>query len=374
MTLRLKRVLEFAGLWTGIALFFVAQRAVQLTLRGADFGWYNVVGREFLYWTPFLFLTPMLLFMARQFRLEPDHRWRNIGVHLLAALAFSIVQVTLYEGLQYAAIGIVAANPAEQQARLITGMKVGFPVLTLTAFYKYWVFVGIYYAVDYYKRYREQEVAASQLQAQLAKSQLQALKMQLHPHFLFNTLHSVSMLNLTDVDAANRVLVKLSDLLRITLSNTGAQEVTLKTEIDFLQLYLEIEGLRFQDRMRFQFDVSGDVLDALVPSLLLQPLVENAVRHGIGAVSTAGQITVRGRASGSSLILEVSDDGPGLPPEFDLDRDAGVGLANVSERLQHPGLDGRLEFPQTASGTTVRVIVPLRFAEGEPDERASDQQ
>jgi signal transduction histidine kinase len=353
----------WSAIWGLIAAFFSAQNVVRMVVTGRPIDWLQAVGFEYLYWTPFVLLTPFFLYMVRRFRLEPGRLRQHLPIHAAAAVAFSFAQALGFFALEYAA-ALLLAFPPERVAEMVANMRIAFWLVELTALWKYWVIVGVYYAFDYYRRYREREVRTSQLEAQLATSQLQALKMQLQPHFLFNALHSVSMLNLTDADAANRVLVKLSELLRFTLDNTGGQEVPLETEIDFLDRYLEIESIRFQDRLNVQFLLEDDVQDALVPNLVLQPLVENAIRHGISKSSTAGNIEVRARSRDGRLLLEVVDDGPGLPVGWDVDSDAGLGLRNTRARLEHLyGSNHTLDFAEgPGGGLMVRLAIPLRRA------------
>src|SRR5262249_32977164 len=154
---------------------------------------------------------------------------------------------------------------------------------------------------------------ASQLEARLAQAQLQALKSQLHPHFFFNTLHAISSLMRKDIEAADRMLTRLSDLLRLTLENVGAQETTLRQELDFLEGYLEIEQTRCRDRLQVKIEIEPETLDARVPNLILQPLVENAVRHGVAPRAAPGRIEISARRVGGKLEMQVRDNGAGLP-------------------------------------------------------------
>lgn len=332
---------------------------------GRPVDWLQAIGFEFLYWAPFALMTPFLLYMVRRFRPEPRRTTRSLLAHGAAALTFAFAQTLSFFVLEYAA-ALALDFPTERVDAMVANMRIGFWLLVLTALWKYWVIIGVWYAFDYYRRYREREARATQLEAQLATSQLQALKMQLQPHFLFNTLHSVSMLNLTDADAANRILVKLSDLLRMTLDNTGSQEVPLEEEIDFLDRYLEIESIRFQDRLDARFLLGDDVQDALVPNLALQPLVENAIRHGIAKSSSAGTIEVRAQSRDDRLVLEVVDDGPGLPHGWDAERDSGLGLRNTRARLERLyGPNHELHFADAPGGGTIaRMTIPLRRAGG----------
>jgi LytS/YehU family sensor histidine kinase len=186
------------------------------------------------------------------------------------------------------------------------------------------------------------------------------LKTQLQPHFLFNTLHSISSLNYDDPKAANRMLARLSSLLRLTLEKDSAQEVSLKEELEFLQHYLEIEQIRLGDRLTIKMDIAPETLDARVPNLLLQPIVENAIRHGIAPYSTPGQISIAARRDTHSLCLEVSDNGPGLAGKS---VGSGVGLPNTRERLyQLYAKDARLELANRENGgLVVRVLLPFHL-------------
>jgi LytS/YehU family sensor histidine kinase len=199
----------------------------------------------------------------------------------------------------------------------------------------------------------------------LAQAELQNLKMQLHPHFLFNTLHAISVLMQEDVTAANRMLVRLSELLRLTLENAGTQETALRQELEFLRLYLEIEQTRFQDRLAVKIEVDPAALDARVPSLILQPLVENALRHGIARNPGAGVIEIRAHRESELLRLEVRDNGPGLRAEVE----EGVGLSNTRARLaQLYGGAARFEINNAADGGALATaLLPFRLASATND-------
>lgn len=203
--------------------------------------------------------------------------------------------------------------------------------------------IGIYllialtsYAFSYYRRYREGQVKTLMLEAQLSQAQLHALKMQLHPHFLFNTLHSISALLNKDTESARRMITRLGDFLRLTLDNSGSQEITLRQEMEFLSCYLEIERIRFQDRLVTHLEVAHQTLDAKVPNLILQPIVENAIRHGIAPRSTPGLIEIGAEKRNGTLRIQVRDNGPGLPGLRTSENlfQKGLGLANTETRLE----------------------------------------
>jgi sensor histidine kinase YesM len=225
----------------------------------------------------------------------------------------------------------------------------------------YWAIVGLSHSLRYHYEAQDRALRASQLETRLIEAQLQSLQRQLQPHFLFNTLNTISALMHRDVDAADNMIARLSDLLRLSLQTVGIQEVSLKQELDFLGKYLEIEQTRFRDRLTVVFDIEPDTLDALVPNLILQPLVENAIKHGIGPRPAPGRIQIHARRAGRFLELEVRDNGVGLSEARLSDFNRGVGLANTRSRLQHLyGSNHRFEFRQPADGgLLVGLAIPL---------------
>jgi LytS/YehU family sensor histidine kinase len=222
------------------------------------------------------------------------------------------------------------------------------------------------YAFSYYRRFREGQVKTLQLEAQLSQAQLQALKMQLHPHFLFNTLHSISALLNKDPESARKMITRLGDFLRLTLENSGSQEVTLQKEMEFLSCYLEIERIRFQDRLRTRIDVAQQALDAKVPNLLLQPIVENAIRHGIAPRSTPGLIEIEAKQRNGTLRIQVRDNGPGLPAHRTSENllKRGLGLANTETRLERLyGSDHLFDLSNNPEGgLVVTMEIPFNTA------------
>jgi len=226
----------------------------------------------------------------------------------------------------------------------------------------YWAIIAASHAFDYYRESQERALTTAQLQARLAEARLQALQRQLHPHFLFNTLHAISALMHRDIDAADNMLARLSDLLRLTLERVTAQTVTLKDELDFINKYLDIERTRFGDRLQVSFVVEPDTLGASVPNFLLQPLVENALKHGIGPKIGGGRVEVRAHHNGEWLQLVVQDDGRGVPQDKIDAFNTGVGLSNTLSRLEHlyPG-NHTFEF-QTPPGGGLAVTIVIPFA------------
>jgi two-component system, LytTR family, sensor kinase len=225
----------------------------------------------------------------------------------------------------------------------------------------YGAIVGLSHAVLYYRESRDRALAAANLETRLVEAQLKALQHQLHPHFLFNTLHAISTLMHRDVEAADRTLMRLSDLLRITLENTGQQEITLKVELEFLSKYLQIEQTRFADRLVARFDVHAETLDAFVPNFILQPLVENAIKHGFARKAGPGHIDISARRDGDKLLMEVRDDGMGLSEDALTALQKGIGVSTTRARLQHLfGADYRFEFHRQPAGLAVVIAIPWR--------------
>jgi two-component system, LytTR family, sensor kinase len=270
---------------------------------------------------------PLILLLAHRFRIERRIWVRNLAIHIAAAFLISIVEKLLWDVLALPPDSYLhktftyAKLLKSASGSLDTGLIVYFLILLLD------------YAIDYHQRYQTGLIEAAQLQTQLVQAQLQALKMQLHPHFLFNTLHTISALVQEDPEGAERMIARLSDLLRLSLESTGLQEVPLRQELEFLHLYLEIERTRFEDRLAVRFEIEDEVMDARVPSLVLQPIVENAIRHGLLNRTSDGQISIHAARQGNNLSLMVKDNGCGLPPDA-MYRRSGLGLATTRGRLE----------------------------------------
>jgi two-component system, LytTR family, sensor kinase len=298
--------------------------------------------------------TPFVLWLARRFCIDRNNWLRRVPLHFLLALTLSIPMITLDYVVHMLYMGL------GNSLTMLRGFQFVFYNLDRCLLI-YWVIVLISHAFNYYHSYREGELKASQLRTQLAQSQLEALKMQLHPHFLFNTLHSISALLNQDVEAARRMISRLGDFLRLTLENVGTQEVTLKRELEFLNGYLEIERIRFQDRLTTMVKVDPELLDHTVPNLILQPIVENALRHAI-ANSNGGRIEIVVEPNNGMLRIRVKDNGPGLrivPTVADQSKH-GIGLANTKARLhQLYGSAHRLELENDpAGGLVVTMELP----------------
>jgi sensor histidine kinase YesM len=350
----LLRGLGLAALWTLVGLAFASQIYLQSTLLGHTISWGEAIRDSLEEWYVYGVLAIPVVWLARRVPPEGGSRWVTAAVHLGAALLFSLAYVLLG-----ALVGEVDSRLSGESASY---GEVFHPLLVRTFPYTlliYGVIVAISHALDYYRKYHERTVQTLELEKHLTEARLQALLHQLKPHFLFNTLNGIASLMHTDVEAADRMLVRLSELLRITMSHTGAPRTTLREEVAFLERYLDIEKIRFRSRLEFAIDIDDEAIDAQIPSLILQPMVENAVRHGIEPHARVGRIDLRGVREDGQLVLTVCDNGAGLPAGGP--KREGIGLANTRARLaelygneQHFELVNRPE-----GGLCVRMAIPF---------------
>ncbi len=315
-----------------------------------------------LFWVP---ATPLIVQIARAFPLDEKKWSRNLPVHIAGTVTFMLADIVVAGacerifGASYAEMG---QWPWQKQIWKLFSYYAELNVVC------YWGIVAFGSAVDYHRRYRDREIAAARLETQLVQAQLEALKMQLHPHFLFNTLHAIAVLvRKGDQQGSIRMLAGVSDLLRIALENVGRQEVPLKDELDFLDRYLDVERTRFQDRLRIHREIATETLDARIPNLVLQPVVENAIRHGIEPRVEPGSVSIVSRREGDRLVVVVQDDGVGLAKAAGKGG-RGMGLANVRARLEqlHPNAH-RLAVEDAPGGGT-RVTLEVPFQPWRPDE------
>jgi len=350
--------LIFLG-WTVIGLFFASRNYLLYAYNKQPFSTRFTIMVSLGDWYPWALFTPLILTLARRYSLERGHLLRHLAIHIPASLLFSVAHLILF----CAAMRFIVTPPPGGMPPFGRMVQSYLPNNLHSGLMTYWVIVCIGYAINYFRQYKEGELRAADMRGKLVQAQLQALKMQLQPHFLFNTLHAISALMHRDVEAADRMLARLSDLLRLTLENVGVQEVTLKQELEFLEGYLEIERTRFQDRLSVKMNIDGDVLDAAIPNLILQPLVENAVRHGIAPRAAAGHIDISASRQNGMLRIQISDDGPGLPKNGSSPAKKGVGLSNTRERLvQLYGENQRLDLIAGEKfGLVVHLEVPFRI-------------
>jgi sensor histidine kinase YesM len=318
------------AIWTVIGLVFSAQWYFAAFRSEMPVEWSRALYVQMSWGYLWGLATPIILWLVRRFPIDKQNWARNAVTHLLTSVGLAFLVGIVGHIIIYLNYGRALGRPYQFANSLrfaVNNFTEGLGVYLLVAF--------LSYAYSYYQRYREGELRSSQLEAQLSQAQLQALKMQLHPHFLFNTLHSISALLHKDTEAARKMISRLGDFLRLTLENSGTQEVTLEQEMEFLRCYLEIERIRFQDRLTTRVQVDPDALKTHVPNLILQPIVENAIRHGIAPRSAPGEIEIHAKQENGFLRIQVRDNGPGLPKNRNADSlfKKGLGLSNTLSRL-----------------------------------------
>ena len=338
------------GVATIIAALYTVEQYLYSRVVGEPVALTRLVPAQLIFTYAWALLTPLVMYSAKRFPVWGYGRARNWAIQFGAMVAFVVVHVVLF------CIATVAIDPQLRFADLpgtIARALLAWSVFDAIVFC---ALLTVHHAAVYYRVSKDRTIRASQLEASLAQTQLQMLRMQLQPHFLFNTLHSISALMHKDVRRADSMIAALSDLLRMSLQNIGAQEVPLQSELDFLQRYVEIMQLRFGDRLKVTMDVDPEVRDARVPNLFLQPLVENSFRHGFGDLGQ-GAIVISVRREGDMLHCEVVDDGRGLRPGHK----EGVGFANARQRLAHLYGDRHTFSVRGAPGEGVRVTIAIPF-------------
>jgi signal transduction histidine kinase len=348
--LKLRFVLWYGLFWTALGVFF----ASQLALFGLP--WTTALAFSLPRWYSWAVLAPAVVWTDRRLLAHRPLAWR-VTLHVPLGVAWTLLAIAL---------------------RLVTRPLRGSPPVEnvwpffLERFYWdlliYAVIAGVAIARDYVAQVRLRErqahdlaLQAAELERRLMEARLQALRAQLHPHFLFNALNTISAFTEANPQGARRLMSQLGDLLRASLTHGSQPLVTLGQELTFLDDYLAIESARFEDRLTVDVDVEEDLLDVMVPGFVLQPIVENAIRHGIGPRLAGGHVHVTAVRTGSEVTLQVRDNGVGLPPGWPRQREAGVGLKNVAARLEHVyGRPGLLHIdPAQGGGVDVRIDIPL---------------
>lgn len=338
---------------TIVGLYFATQAYLNPEFEGMV-PWDRAIAVNLTYYWLWGLAVPLVIAVARRVRFDEGRWLAPLLLHLLASIVIGSLIVVLAETFLKFVIGI-RPYPFLKTLRFALGANFHSNIPT------YWMIALAFFAFQFYARSRDRELRASQLEARLADARLDALKMQLRPHFLFNTLNSISSLMYVDVEAADAMITRLGDFLRLTIERDQQQLIPLRQELEFVQRYLEIEQIRFEDRLRISYEVEPRLLDALVPSLVLQPLVENAIHHAIAPREEGGRIAIRANESHGRLTLIVHDDGPGLGG----DSPERIGLGTTRARLEELYRDRHeLRFSdRVEGGLEVAVIIPLQFAE-----------
>jgi two-component system, LytTR family, sensor kinase len=375
----LRPALIVVAAWTAVGLLSASQYYLAARSLGRPGNWGLQLLRELPPWQVWSLLTPFAFALARRFPLVPGRLARGLPVHVAAGVACAMIYLAAY------ALWMYYVMPSYDMAMPDLFMAT-FRARFNVALILYAGLIGVHHAIWSFGQLREREIETARIQADsararadaadaragLARARLQVLRSQLHPHFLFNTLHSIASLMDEDVPTARRLIARLSDLLRTTLEVGEAKEVRLADELEFLERYLDIERVRYGTRLRVTWDIAPETLPALLPPLLLQPLVENSIRHGIGPIEEGGTITIHAARIRDRLCIEIADTGPGFQNAGT--PGTGSGLRITRERLQYTYGPDHLLATEAAGRprAAVRIQIPFRVdghtAAGSPAE------
>ena len=307
--------------WTVVGVFFSGQIYLDYRYANLPLNWSEALYLGLSEWYVWAALTPALFYLARRFPLSRGHWGRSLAIHIPATFGLTLAKLAIHPPLA-GLRGIPRLRDASMETAQLS-------ILTC------WMIAGVCHAILHYRTSQERLKRSLELEASLVTARLQLLRAQLQPHFLFNTLHSISSLMHSDLVAAEKMLVRLSDLLRMTLESGEEHEVPLSTELAATRLYLDIQQIRFRDRLQVQTSVQPETLGTLVPTMILQPLVENAVLHGIERRTEAGCIAISACFRDGALCLEIANDtaspGQDAPAGYG---SSGIGLANARNRLE----------------------------------------
>ncbi len=364
-----RATLLFLG-WTLVSIIFAGiSYAAAIGENNKEFGFISALRLNLVQFYVWAVLSPLVFRFSRRFPIEfRPLNVRNLLLYFPALISFA----GIHQVIHLAVLWSITPRWRQKYPALIDCYRAyfafGFYIDLIIAL----LIVIAVHTLLYYQSFRASELAQSSLKAQLAQAQLRALKMQLHPHFLFNTLHSISSLVLEDPPKANSMIARLGDFLRLTVDNSDQQLVTLKEETEFLRCYLDIEQVRFGDRLTVTFELEPQTLSAQVPHLILQPMVENAIQHAIAPRSARGHINIEAKRLNSLLRVAITDNGPGISSNANLPWKQGVGLTNVRTRLrQIYGPDFRFELMNTkGGGVTAFMEIPF---EREPNPNIDQQ-
>ena len=347
---RTLQVLAYFVVWTVVGAVSASQSLISYAAYGEETRLWLVIKLSLSVWYAWAVLAPIIYLAGRRFPLERGGWGRNLSIHVALNVVILVASVLLLMGVRRA-FGVSSTRGL--QLELIGSIN--------TSLMAYWTIILLAHAVGYYQEGRARLLRTSELTAQLSEARLEALRAQLHPHFLFNTMHAISAFLREDPEKAETMLAELADLLRIAMDDADEQTVSLDREMEFIHRYLSIQKARLGDRLQIEVDVDSDVRSARVPNLVLQPLVENAVEHGIADRLGPGRLWIRAVGDDGQLHLEVADDGPGLPADkLDPSR-WRIGLRNTRDRLAQL-YDGEQRFELTnrpEGGLSVRITIPL---------------
>jgi two-component system LytT family sensor kinase len=348
-------VLTVIAIWTAIGLMNTLQRIANTTdMRETYSIWLLIKIGMGTHWLKAALSLPLVLFVMR-WPLGVTNWKTRLPLHLLALMLYTVVFIVVRP---YVVPTVYYGGPVPPVISFWESSYVALRSFLLDIIYGFLITILGAYLWQYTLKVRNAQLMQERLQTRVIGAELQALKMQLQPHFLFNTLHTISNLAATDSRKAQVMIARLGELLRISLEHVSSESVPLRRELEFLSSYLEIERTRFEERLKVEIDVDSQAMNAEVPNMILQPLVENSIRHGISRKVDGGLITIRAHRQSNRIQIEVSDDGGDLTSE--VHAGMGIGLSNTQARLQQSyGMDYRFEINSTKTGTTVLIDIPF---------------
>jgi sensor histidine kinase YesM len=342
----LKQIAAVFGVWTLMAILFTPQTYLANLSTPKPLNIWQAFQATLFPFYSWAILTPPIFWLCSRFPLEHSRLLRRILLHVLFSISFGLAQLVL---MSYSEHLLLSWLNEYQPPMPMKALVVGFMANNIMF---YWGILAVKHAIDYFRKYQDREF-------RLVQAQMQALKTQLNPHFLFNTLNAISELVYSAPKIADKTITELSDLLRITLEKDNAQEITLKDEIEFLQKYLNIQQTLLEKRLKVQIDIAPETLDALVPNMLLQPLAENAIRHGLAPRERGGVLSLASARRNGNLEISVRDDGIGFEPDWQVK--GGVGLTNIRARLKHLyGDEQHFDFVAgETKGAEIKITIPF---------------
>jgi two-component system LytT family sensor kinase len=349
-----------AAIWSAVGLFDATQNVFVMRAEGMQHAWSRLFLSMFLAWLPWCLATPLVLRLGRRYPLVPWKRFFHWGIHLLACASIGLVFAAWTASLEELLNPLAMAPRPDPFVRLLWS-KFSNGLLSFVVLYGSILLAT--YLLESRERLARQQTESARLNEQLSKAQLNALRRQIEPHFLFNTLNAIAgLVREQENDSAVNMIAGLSDFLRRVINDSDRQEVSLGEELDFAKKYLELQKMRFAERLQVSLDVPSELFAAQVPSLILQPMVENAVKHGIAKRVQGGAIRIAASRLNGTLTLSVFNDGPALPAGWS-HSNPGVGISNVRSRLT--SLYGNAsEFTiknQDSGGVEVSFSLPLSF-------------
>lgn len=319
------------GGWSVGALFAATFSIFQYVGLGRTPDLGQILSWQFATAAGWIILTPLIFYLTKSFPLGGVNFWRNLFLQITGGLGIVLTRqaIDAYVQPKLGFPGHLELTTYFESFKYLLVWDLHFSLAT------YCIALGIIFGTHYYQNFREREIETIQLKASLSEARMHVLKMQLNPHFLFNTHNTISALMHIDINMAQKMLANLSDLLRISLDKLDVEEVSLGQELDFLSKYLEIERTRFHDRLKVEYNIEPETLSAFVPNMILQPLLENALKHGISPLARGGTIKVCASKIGETLLLEISDDGIGIRNNNSSEIIQGIGLSNTKARLKY---------------------------------------